>query len=264
MFQHQLLGDVELLRMGQDVPRVLERACALLFAAVDGYRGSDRTDDGLGALRPMGIFVGAHFADDQRLGQVAAFVQGLIVGCHEVERVKGIGTAFEFFHWVTTLKGSRMTILCPMRRRRSAVSRAFSPLKSTTTQLSSQVNKKGMMQETPLPTPVGAKTAVWTTCGRRTTWPCLRVRHLRLLKNSRQASLAGSLRLKSALMAWPSGVPSLGTRPRISPFLAPIIPAPCNSAVLAQAAVPKAVNSRRPFLRAATMMLTIRMAHASP
>ena len=70
--------------------------------------------------------------------------------------------------WVTILNGSRITTRCPIRRRAVAVSRAFSPLKSTTTHESGQVSRCRMTHDTPLPTPVGAKTAVWTAFVSRT------------------------------------------------------------------------------------------------
>src|SRR5438067_707315 len=115
----------------------------------------------------MWVFFFPFVAHHERLGQRHAIVNGrrrvLIDGIQTIVRRAPEGQlpsvcARYFFHCVTTLYGSRMTISKPLRCKYSAVSKAFSPFGSMQTKLSLVVNKKGKIHDTPLPDLVGAKT----------------------------------------------------------------------------------------------------------
>ena len=129
----------------------------------------------------------------------------------------------------TNLNGSSTTIWWPNASRLcSAVSRKFSPLKSTTTAESSDARRNGMTHETPLPTPVGAKTAVCTAFGIRTNAGCnFALRRSRIdARNCSHASFDDTQELKSSWSAVRNGgFPPPMTRPMMRPELASSIPA---------------------------------------
>ena len=102
-----------------------------------------------------------------------------------------------------------------------------------------------MTPETPLPTPVGAKTAVCTAFGIRTNAGLnFALRQSRTdARNCSHASFDDTQELKiSCIAVRNGGFPLPMTRPMMRPELASSIPAARRSSTLAQRAVPKAVS----------------------
>src|SRR5271157_162459 len=103
-----------------------------------------------------------------------------------------------------------------------------------------------MTQDTPLPTPVGANTAVCTALGSLTNAEvCLGGPKNRIAsKNCFQASCEDTLKLNKSHCAFRNdGFVVFVIRPMIGPRLAPSIPALRKSLTVAQRAVPYAVYS---------------------